>query len=129
MSLFEIPKGILKKLDYYRSSFFRKGNNGKQKYRLAKWDILCRPKDQGGLGITDLMIKNKCLLSKWLFKLLNEEGTWQTLLRNKYLTSKTLSHVQIKPSDSHFWKGLSKVKEEFLNCGTFKVKDGCQTRF
>jgi len=36
-------------------------------------------KNKDGLDITDLLIKNKCLLSKWLFKLLNEEGAWRTL--------------------------------------------------
>ena len=70
MSFFEIPKGILKRLDYYRSRFFWQGNNDKRKYRLAKWDIICRPKDQGGLEITNLWIQNKCLLSKWLFKII-----------------------------------------------------------
>jgi len=78
MSFFEIPKCVLKRLDFYRSTFFWQGNSDKNKYHLAKWDILCRPKDQGGLGIADLSITNKCLLSKWLFKLLNEDGTWQT---------------------------------------------------
>lgn len=29
-------------------------------------------------------VQNKYLLSKWLFKLLNEEGLWQNLLRRKY---------------------------------------------
>ena len=37
--------------------FFLQGNNNKQKYRLAKWNILRRPKDQGGLGIPDLWIR------------------------------------------------------------------------
>ena len=57
----------------------------KKKYRLTKWNIICRPKDQGGLGIEVFDIKNKCLISKWLFKLLHEEGVWQELLTNKYL--------------------------------------------
>ena len=35
----------------------------------------------------------------------------------------------MKPGDSHFWKGLLKVKEDFLGCGTFRIKDGSQTRF
>ena len=35
-----------------------------------------RPKDQGGLGIHDLQVKNDALLSKWLFKLLTEDGLW-----------------------------------------------------
>ena len=71
-------------------------------YRLTKWNMLCRPKDQGGLGIEVLELKNKCLLSKWLSKLLNEEGVWQELLHNKYLFDKSLSEVSAKPIDSPF---------------------------
>ena len=74
MSFFEIPKGVLKNLDHFRSRFFWQGSSEKHKYRLAKWDILCRPKDQGGLGILDLQLQNKCLLAKWLVDLLNTDG-------------------------------------------------------
>ena len=52
------------------SRFFWQSDEQKRKYRLAKWDILCQPKNQGGLGIHNLDIKNTTLLSKWLFKLL-----------------------------------------------------------
>jgi hypothetical protein len=54
---------------------------GKKKYRLVKWDIICQPKDVGGLGIKNIDLQNKCLLSKWLFKLINEDGIWQQILR------------------------------------------------
>jgi hypothetical protein len=74
ISFFEIPKGVLQKIDYYRSRFFWQGDDHKKKYRLTRWDIICQPKDQGGLGVHDLEIQNKCLLSKWLFKLINEQG-------------------------------------------------------
>jgi hypothetical protein len=63
----------------------------KRKYRFTKWNILCWPKDQGGLGIEVLETKNKYLLSKWLYKLQNEKGVCQKLLRNKYLHSNSLS--------------------------------------
>jgi hypothetical protein len=75
MSFFAIPIGVLKRLDYFRSRFFWQSDGQKQKYRLAKWNILCQPRDQGGLGIQDLNIKNIALLSKWLFKLLTIDGT------------------------------------------------------
>jgi hypothetical protein len=65
---FWLPKGVLHKLDYYRSRFFWQGDNEKKKYRLAKWSLVCCPKDQGGLGTS--------LLGKCLFKLLTEDGTW-----------------------------------------------------
>lgn len=129
MSFFEIPKGVLTKLDHYRLRFFWQGGSDNKKYHLAKWDILCRPRDQGGLGIINLDIQNRCLLSKWIVNLLNTQGVWQSLLRNKYLGSKTLTQVQVKPNDSHFCRGLMKVKDETLSCGFFDVKDGTQTRF
>ena len=102
MSFFSLPKGVLKKLDYFRSRFYWQGDEHKKKYRLAKWNILSMPKDQGGLGIQDLNIKNIALLSKWLYKLLSSDGLWQQILRNKYLGSKPLVQAIWKTGDSHF---------------------------
>jgi hypothetical protein len=55
----------------------------KRKNHLTKWNIICIPKDQGGLGVEVLDIKSKGLLSKWLFKLLTEKGMWQELLHDQ----------------------------------------------
>jgi hypothetical protein len=124
LSFLEIPIGVRKMLEYYRSNFFWQSDEHKKKYTLSKWNILCRLKDQGGLGIEVLELKNKCLLSKWLFKLLSEEGMWQQLLCNQYLKNKTLAQVEVKPTDSHFWKGLMHVKENLFKRGYFRVGDG-----
>jgi hypothetical protein len=129
LSFFILPKGILHKLDYYRSRFFWQGDSEKKKYRLVKWSIVCSPKDQGGLGVHDLEVKNSALLGKWLFKLLTEDGTWQTILRRKYIGSKTLSQVVWKPGDSHFWAGLMATKNVFFRHGTFSIRNGAQIRF
>jgi hypothetical protein len=85
LSSYEVPKGIFHKLDLYRSRVFCQGDNHKKKYRLEKRNTIGRPKEQGGLGILDLEEQNKCLLSKWVFNLINGDGAWQQLLRNKYL--------------------------------------------
>jgi hypothetical protein len=39
------------------------------------------------------------LLSKWLFKLLNEECLWLEVLKNKYLKDKCLEQVVIKEAE------------------------------
>jgi hypothetical protein len=101
MSLEEFLNYITIALD-----FFWQCDEHKKKYRLTKWSILCTPKDFGGLGIQNLDIQNKCLLSKWLFKLINEEGVWQDLLKRKYLSNKTLTQVKRQSVDSHFWSRL-----------------------
>jgi hypothetical protein len=91
MSFFPLPKGVLRKLDYFRSRFFWQGSENKRKYRLSKWDILRQPKDQGGQGILELNTMNIALLSKWVYKLLTSDGMWQQLLCNKYVGSKPVS--------------------------------------
>jgi hypothetical protein len=43
--------------------------------------------------------------------------------------SKPLSQILWKNGDSHFWASLMKVKNNFLQFGTFTVKNGAQIRF
>jgi hypothetical protein len=69
------------------------------------------------------------LLSKWLYKLINEDGVWQELLRKKYLKNKTLGETYWKPGDSHFLSGLMKVKDQFLELSIFNIHSGAQVRF
>ena len=129
ISFFQLPKGVLKRLDYFRSRFFWQGDSEKKKYRLTKWSVVCRPKDQGGLGVHDLEVKNRALLGKWLFKLLSEEGIWQTLVRRKYVGEKAVSQVVWKPGDSHFWAGLMATKKYFFPHASFSIKNGSEIRF
>jgi hypothetical protein len=62
------------------------------------------------LEIEVLDTKNMCLLSKWLFKMLNKDGVWQEPLQTKYLLTKTLYHVEAKPTDSLFLQGAYECK-------------------
>ena len=59
LSFFNVPVGVRKILDFYISLLFWQSDDAKKKYRLARWDIICRPKDQGGLGIENLEVKNR----------------------------------------------------------------------
>jgi hypothetical protein len=43
VSFFKIPKEVLKIIDFFRSRFFWQGEQQKKKYRLARWNIMCRP--------------------------------------------------------------------------------------
>jgi hypothetical protein len=71
---FKVSRGVLKKLDYFRSRFFWQSDNHKKKYRLTRWEVVCTLKDRGGLEVLNLDEHNKCLLSKWLFNLINRDG-------------------------------------------------------
>ena len=53
LSMFLMPKGVIKRCDFFKTNV--------KKYHLANWKVVCQPKDQGGLGVTDLHLKNVSL--------------------------------------------------------------------
>jgi hypothetical protein len=52
---------------------------------LIKWEIICKNKKKGDLGIKDLRKLNISLLCKWWWRLETEEGLWQEIIKHKYL--------------------------------------------
>jgi hypothetical protein len=112
------------------SRFFIWQSDGhKPKYRLTKWNIIYRQKYHDRLGVEVLEHKNKCLLIKWLFKIINEEGVWQELFQNKYLHSKSLTQVKLNAFDSPFWKSILKVRHDSFSRGHFLVGKKLTTSF
>jgi hypothetical protein len=61
--------------------------------------------------------------------LINSDGAWQQLIRNKYLGSKTITQITKQSGDSQFWRGLMNVKEEFFSFESFQLQDGRVIRF
>jgi hypothetical protein len=58
-----------------------------------------------------------------------EEGTWQTILKRKYIGPKALSQFLWKPGDSQFWVGPMATNKFFFSLGSFSIKDGSKIRF
>ena len=56
ISFFQLPKGVL--------HFYWKGDNEKNKYRMARWNMVCHRKDHGGFGIHELHVNNSALMGK-----------------------------------------------------------------
>jgi hypothetical protein len=129
LSFFEVPNKVLKKLDQFRSRFFWQSGQERKKYRLTKWKVICRPVEQGGLGVKDLKVQDKSLLSKWWYRLINGDGQWQQLLRNKYLRDKPFSLIKKRSTDSHFWSGIMGVRDDFLKFIRFNMENGVRVQF
>jgi mannosylglycoprotein endo-beta-mannosidase len=129
MSFFRVPKGVLKRFDFFRARVLWQEREGVRKYHLVKWADVCQPRDQGGLGLTNLDVKNISLLCKWLWRLENEEGDWQKILKFKYFKNGIITQDRKYVGCSHFWSGLMEVKNVFYSCCKRVLGDGCKTRF
>lgn len=67
---------------------------------------------------------NISLLCKWWWKLENEEGIWQDLIKAKYLKNDLINTVKAKFNDSPVWKDLLKVRHLYLRGRKVKTNDG-----
>lgn len=85
---------------------------GKKRYHLVKWSQACRSKRKGGLGVKDLRKQNISLLTKWWWKLDNDEGL----------------NAGGKFNDSHVWKSLMKVKDLYMAGRKIVVRSGTVAR-
>lgn len=124
LSFYKLPKGVKRRLDFFRARLLWQEDQGARKYHSVNWPIVCSPKDQGGLGVLDLEVMNLSLLGKWLWKLETENGLWQDFIKKKYLSQQILSQVPVKPGVSQLWQGIMAVKDVFLAFCKKKVCNG-----
>lgn len=65
MSSFLLPKWVIKRLDRIRRRFLWGQNETRKGISLIEWSAVCFPKTNGGMGVTNLLIRNYSLLLRW----------------------------------------------------------------
>ena len=85
LSLFTIPKSVANRLEKLQRDFVWGGMGNNFKHHLVGWDKVCVPKAKGGLGVRSLVLFNKALLGKWLWRFgLEENNLWRRVLVEKF---------------------------------------------
>ena len=68
MSIFRIPKIVAKRIEKVQRDFLWGGGNLEGKIHVVKWDVVCTDKNKGGLGLRKIVMLNRALLGKWIWK-------------------------------------------------------------
>jgi hypothetical protein len=79
-----------------RDCLWSKIKDDEKAHSLASRDIICKPKDKGGMGVINLKIQNKCLVLKHLHKFYNRADLpWVKLVINTYYYDEVTNAVTI----------------------------------
>ncbi|PNX67524.1 ribonuclease H, partial [Trifolium pratense] len=73
LSYMKMPILIWKKIRRIQREFLWGGCRGTKRVNWIKWDTVCLPKKKGGLGVRDVRLVNISLLTKWRWRLLEDE--------------------------------------------------------
>lgn len=89
MSCLKLPVWVIKEIDRIRRHFLWHGaTQERKKLNLANWELVCKPKKLGGLGVMDLTVFNNAMLAKWYWQWTNpEKRLWKTIFQQ---TNQTL---------------------------------------
>ncbi|GJZ74184.1 hypothetical protein Tco_0638330 [Tanacetum coccineum] len=115
MSMFRVPKGVIKELEQLRARVFWGYQSYEKKIAWVAWDKVLASKDRWGLGIGSLTSFNLALLQKWRWRFYNEsEAIWCRVIkaihgdqggvvsRNERIRSGTWSHIVVSITKGGF---------------------------
>ncbi|GJS34382.1 RNA-directed DNA polymerase, eukaryota [Tanacetum coccineum] len=75
MSIYRVPKGVLKEMEAIRSNFFIGADTLERKIAWVSWDKVLASKKKGGLGVSSFHALNRALLLKWVWRFLSQDGS------------------------------------------------------
>ncbi|XP_039066097.1 uncharacterized protein LOC120211667 [Hibiscus syriacus] len=80
----KLPSTVASKLNKMIAKFLWGSKSGKA-IHWVKWDHVCKPKEFDGLGFTDLKLKNRSLINKWIWRFgVESSSLWRRVIEAKY---------------------------------------------
>ncbi|GKA67032.1 RNA-directed DNA polymerase, eukaryota [Tanacetum coccineum] len=74
MSIFKVPRGVLKIMEAIRSRFFNGIGQGETKFTWIAWNKVLASKERGGLGVSSFFALNRALLLKWVWSWIGDSA-------------------------------------------------------
>ena len=125
MCTLKFPPQLIKMLDKIRRRclWTKKTEHGDKCNSLAAWEMVCKPKKHGGLGVINIKVQNDALLMKFLQKFYNKlDVPWVQLIWNTYYTDK-VPHAT-DPVGSFWWRQILKLTPVFRGISQVRIVSG-----
>ena len=85
LSFFKAPTSVCNSIISMQRKFFWAWGKDNVAIPWVSWEKVCKPLEEGGLGIKDIRKFNCALLEKWKWQLMSDEkGKWKDILIFKY---------------------------------------------
>ncbi|CAL1383991.1 unnamed protein product [Linum trigynum] len=103
-----LPISLCDAIDRKVRAFVWGADEGHYKAHLVKWETICKPKEEGGLGLRSARAVNIAYLMKLGWAFLNKSnGLWIRVMQGKYFKMNATGDMVMKKSSySRLWKGI-----------------------
>ncbi|KAL0283516.1 UNVERIFIED_CONTAM: hypothetical protein Sradi_7225700 [Sesamum radiatum] len=121
---FILPKHVIKEIEKRLRNFLWKGSI-ETGYAKVSWKQVCRPVNEGGLGIRDIHALNKSLMSRHLWRLIAQERSsiWVNWIFHYRLQHYSVWTISTR-SGTWGWRKLIRLRDSLRPCITYRIGDG-----
>ena len=125
MSCFKLPIGLCHEIEALIKKFFWGQRGGGWKVHWIKWEGLCKPKSQGGMGFKDLSMFNDALLAKQTWPLLHDKTSlFYRVFKSKFFPTSTIMEATNLSSASYAWRSIIRGREVIKKWAIWRIGDG-----
>ncbi|CAN1188831.1 Putative ribonuclease H protein At1g65750 [Linum perenne] len=126
-----LPGYICEGIDRKIRNFIWGSTNGVRKIHNINWEMVCRPKNLGGLGLRSARELNRAFLMKLVWGVLSRpDELWVKVLASKYLKHTNTGWVPARKTGlSPVWREMLKVWNYVEDGLQWSIRDGKGTRF
>jgi hypothetical protein len=99
---------VIKEIIGIQRSFLWNGVKDSSKVAWVKWDVVCKSRKEGGLGVRHVKFFNWALMGKWMWRALHSPNMpWVKILAAKYGDLRAFIHSEsVDQKSSLWWKDL-----------------------
>ncbi|CAN0871761.1 LINE-1 retrotransposable element ORF2 protein [Linum grandiflorum] len=120
LSVLKAPASVISKIEQIQNRFLWEGVSNSRKFHLVEWNLVKTDKARGGLGVLDVSLLNKALLSKWAWRFATELNSWWRVLINHKCKSEVSSFQSawgLSAAGSSWWRWIVCESAMFWNFG------------
>ncbi|GKA86411.1 RNA-directed DNA polymerase, eukaryota, reverse transcriptase zinc-binding domain protein [Tanacetum coccineum] len=124
-SVFLLPKQVIYEINKILKGFlWCQGELTKGKAKIS-WDNICKPKDQGGLGLKNLGAWNEVLMIKHLWNVaVKKETLWVKWIYMERLKDKNIWEAECDSNCTMGWKNILSLREKIRKHVRWKIGNG-----
>ncbi|KAG8378978.1 hypothetical protein BUALT_Bualt07G0040600 [Buddleja alternifolia] len=120
MSTFCLPVSTCNSIDKLMRCFWWGKDPSKKSLFLKKWEDICLPKSEGGLGFRQMRDINRALIAKLGWNILNNDNkVWVDIFKAKYFRNQPLLELESYPV------GASWIFRDIFACKNLLLKGLC----
>lgn len=131
IAAFRLPRACVTEIEKICSAFLWSGPDLNPRKAKIRWSDVCKPKQEGGLGLKSIVEVNKVCCYKLIWRIVSRKNSlWVNWIHRELIRSASFWSVkENRTSGSWMWQKLLKYRQEAKTYYKMEIRSGQETSF